>query len=178
MNLRYNKSPYDTARTTNQGFVCCHLRIWRNPAYSLGRHDNELTDTTRSPSHYAWCQITLALTHNFATLEKANGKPYCYYPFPLHSSDYKYPLLYPIFTPRYRRHCRNEKCARWNTETVISHHEHWHTSQCRNERLTLRRICWTKVFTRRSPSHLLSVNYAVQMNMSEHRLCVVVNWMS
>jgi hypothetical protein len=130
MNLRYNKSPYDTARTTNQGFVCCHLRIWRNPAYSLGRHDNELTDTTRSPSHYAWCQITLALTHNFATLEKANGKPYCYYPFPLHSSDYKYPLLYPIFTPRYRRHCRNEKCARWNTETVISHHEHWHTSQC------------------------------------------------
>ena len=125
-------------------------QIWRNPAYRLGRHDNEATDTTRSPSHYTWSQITLALTHNFVTLGKVNGKPYYYYSFPSHSSNYKYPLFYPIFTPWYGRHWRNEKCARWNTETVsdfasraLTHQE---TSQCREWDIDLQKNLLNKCF--------------------------------
>jgi len=153
------------------------IQTWSLTGFGRTHHTalGDPTNTTGSPSHYAWCQITLALTHNFANLEKTKEKPYHCRNFPLHSPDYKYPLFYPIFNPRYVRHCWNEKCARRNTETAsdfasrtLTHQE---TSQCTERDVDPQKNLLKKGFTRQSPSHFLSVNYADdQMNMSEHRL--------
>jgi len=117
VDLPYNKSPYDAARTTSQIIrTLSFTRLGEIQHTALG--DTTTKRRTR-PNHRVTTHDLKSLLHLYATLlfeENPNEKLYHYYNFTLHYSDYYYHLFILTSHPRYGRHCRNEECARGNTK--------------------------------------------------------------